>query len=133
LKTIEILIRENGLDHLKNYATKLCDGINNSINKNGMGDYLKVIGFPQRSILTFKNQPTLTLEEQKTFFMQECIKRNLLYFCSHVPCVAHSDHELSFALRVLDEVIGKFADAIQQDNLLQQLEAQVVEPIFRRP
>ena len=65
--------------------------------------------------------------------MQECIKQDLLYFCSHVPCVAHGDEELGLTLNILDSVIEKFAGVINSENLIENLEAQVIEPIFRKP
>lgn len=132
-KTIDILNRDNGLEKINNYSKDLCFGLNQLITKYQMEDYLSVKGFPQRSILAFKDKDNLTLETQKTYFMQECIKQDLLYFCSHVPCVAHGDEELVFALSVLDSVVERFAEVIKSGTLIENLEAQVIEPIFRKP
>lgn len=131
-KTIDVLIRDNGLEGIKNYADLLYDGINSLIDKYQMSDYISVLGLSQRSVLVFKDKDGLTLEEQKTYFMQECIKQNLLYFCSHVPCVSHGEEELLFTLKVLDKVIFKFSDVVKQGNLLECLEAEVIEPVFRK-
>jgi glutamate-1-semialdehyde aminotransferase len=132
-KTIDVLIRDKGLDRIRDYGTALSDGFENLISRYQMDNYIKVLGFPQRSILSFKNNEDLSLEEQKTFFMQECIKERLLYFCSHVPCVSHGDNELSFTLGVFEKVVSHFADAIKQGNLLDYLEAEIIEPVFRKP
>ena len=131
-KTIDILIRDQGLNTIKEYSERLCKGIKDLIENHKMGDYMSVLGFPQRSVLSFKDKDDLSLEVQKTFFMQECIKQNLLYFCSHVPCVAHSEADLSFSLKVLAQVIAKFSEVVKQGNLLDHLEAEVIEPVFRR-
>ena len=65
--------------------------------------------------------------------MQDCIKQDLLYFFSHVPSVAHGDKELDFAIKVLYSCVDKFANAIKTDTLIEKLESQIIEPIFRRP
>jgi glutamate-1-semialdehyde 2,1-aminomutase/spore coat polysaccharide biosynthesis protein SpsF len=132
-KTIDVLIRDKCLDHIRDYATTLCNGIKNVISQYQMDDYIKVLGFPQRSILSFKDKGDLSLEAQKTFFMQECIKENLLYFCSHVPCASHGENELSFALNVFEKAMYKFSDAIKKGNLLDCLEAEIIESVFRKP
>jgi len=132
-KTIEVLIRDKGLDRIRDYGTTLCDKFRDLISQYQMDDYIKILGLPQRSILSFQNNGDLSLEAQKTFFMQECIKENLLYFCSHVPSTSHGENELSFTLGVFEKALFKFADAIKKGNLLDCLEAEIIEPVFRKP
>lgn len=132
-KTIDVLLRDKGLDHIEEYGQGLLVGAKKIISQYKMDDYLKILGLPQRSILSFQTHNNLSQEAQKTYFMQECVKENLLYFCSHVPCVAHDEKELVFFLNVFEKVVFKFAEVIIQGNLLDQLEAQIVEPVFRKP
>jgi hypothetical protein len=64
--------------------------------------------------------------------MQECVKRGLLYFCSHIPTVAHGEAELEFTFEVLGEVVPLFAEAHRANDFPARLESEVVEAIFRR-
>jgi glutamate-1-semialdehyde aminotransferase len=130
-KTIDILIRDNVLAKIENYSQRLCRGILELVSKHKMKSHLKLMGLPQRSVLIFKNEASASLLAQKTYFMQECIRNGLLYFCSHVPCFAHGQEELSFSLGMLDIAMEKFAKALSDGNLLEQLESDIIEPVFR--
>lgn len=133
IATIDILIRDQGLNKIKTYSEALCGKLRVIIEQYNMQNHLKILGFPQRSVLSFSNSEQYTSEEQKTYFMQESIKQNLLYFCSHVPCVAHGEEELAFAISGLEKVVANYSEVIQKGILLENLDAQVIEPVFRRP
>ena len=64
--------------------------------------------------------------------MQECVKRRLLYFCSHIPTAAHGRKEIDFTLEVFSEVMPLFAAAHQAGNVASRLEGDVIEAIFRK-
>lgn len=131
-KTIDVLLKKKGLEQIQSYADKLCEGIRVLISTYNLESYMGVKGYSCRSILAFTPQNGLSVEEMKTYFMQECIKENLLYFCSHVPCLSHSDDELDFSLKALDTTMSKFVQAIKSGNLLEKLESKIIEPIFRK-
>tara|TARA_A100000171_G_scaffold39370_1_gene39026 strand:- start:3729 stop:5021 length:1293 start_codon:yes stop_codon:yes gene_type:complete len=131
-KTIDVLQDENGLAKIKFYSDRLCQGIRELIKAYRLESYMDVKGYSSRSILTFLPQRSLSVEEMKTYFMQECIKENLLYFCSHVPCVSHSENELTFSLKALDMAMSRFSQSIKSGDLLDKIESKVIEPIFRK-
>jgi glutamate-1-semialdehyde aminotransferase len=132
-KTIDILVRDNGLENIRNYGEALSSGMTDCIKQYHMDDHMCILGFPQRSILAFKDKGDITIEIQKTFFMQECIKQKLLYFCSHVPCVSHEESSLSFALNIFEQVVSRYSDVLKQGDFLDCLEAEIIEPVFRKP
>jgi hypothetical protein len=76
------------------------------------------------------NEPDTLL--RRSFVMQECVKRGLLYFCNHLPCFAHNEAEIRFTLDVFEEVISLVAAAYQANNFADRMEGLPVEPIFRK-
>jgi len=131
-KTIDVLQNENGLEKIKSYADSLCKGMEELIVSHGLESYMKIKGYSCRSILEFTPQDGLCVEEMKTYFMQECIKENLLFFCAQVPCMSHQEHELNFSLKALEVAMSKFSKAVKNCNLLEKLESKVIQPIFRK-
>ena len=69
---------------------------------------------------------------RRSFVMQECVKRGLLYFCSHIPCFAHDEDEIRFTLDVFEEVMPLVAAAFQANDFASRMQGLPVEPIFRK-
>jgi glutamate-1-semialdehyde aminotransferase len=131
--TIEELQKVRGLEKISRYGDNLIAGLHKLINDNGLKGIIKPVGSGVRSILTFTHEDEQEMLIRRTFFMQECIKRGLLYFCLHMPCVAHGQKELDFTLGVLSDVFPLFAAANQANDFKQRLEGPIVETIFRKP
>lgn len=131
--TIEELRATDGINHIWQYGDALLDGINKAINDNGLNGVIVPMGQGVRSIITFPHEDDSEILRRRTFFMQECVKRGLLYYCLHVPCLAHGDEELAFTIKVINEVMPMFAAAHQADDFADRLEGPSVEAVFRKP
>ena len=82
--------------------------------------------------MTFPNCDDREALLRRSFVMQECVKRGLLYFCSHVPCFAHGEKEIRFTIDVFEEVMPLVAAAYQANDFADRMEGLPVEPIFRK-
>jgi glutamate-1-semialdehyde aminotransferase len=131
--TTEELLRTDGLNHIRDYGESLITGIQIIINDNGLNGVVKPVGMGVRSVLTFPHANDDEMLVRRTFFMQECVKRGLLYFCLHLPCVAHGKEELAFTLKVFSDVMPLFAAAHQAQDFTERLEGPCVEAVFRKP
>ncbi len=131
--TTEELLRTGGLNLIRDYGERLIAGLQIIINDNGLNDVVKPVGMGVRSVLTFPHANDEEMLARRTFFMQECVKRGLLYFCLHLPCVAHGKEELEFTLKVFSDVMPLFALAHQKQDFTQRLEGPCVEAVFRKP
>lgn len=130
--TLAELERMNGISLIWSYGTKLSAEISSQIAKNELDGSVKLLGLPVRSVVAFPNADERESLLRRTYFMQECVKRGLLYFCSHIPCAAHGDAELNFTAEVLREVFPLFASAERAKDFASRLEGPCVEAIFRR-
>jgi glutamate-1-semialdehyde aminotransferase len=106
--------------------------LNELIARYGLGEVVRIIGLPVRSVMTFPNcdEPEMLL--RRSFVMQECVKRGLLYFGSNNICLAHNEPEVRFTIDVFSEVMPLIAAAFQRGDFASRLEGLPVEPIFRR-
>jgi glutamate-1-semialdehyde aminotransferase len=130
--TIGELKRRGAIAQIRSYGDRLLSGIRKAVAANGLQKEIVAVGYPARSLLTFPHADERQSRIRKTFFMQECVKRGLLYFAAHVPTAAHGDDELRFTLDTMDEVLGLFARAYQADDFESRLAGPPVEPVFRR-
>jgi glutamate-1-semialdehyde aminotransferase len=127
--TVKVLREENGLARIAQYSAKLCDEVNKLIDQYDLGEQVRILGYPVRSVVAFPNAGDDALV-RRTFLMQQCARRGLLYFCSHIPCLAHGEQELTFTLDVMNEALGAFARA--GNNFAEHLAGPPVQAIFRK-
>jgi glutamate-1-semialdehyde aminotransferase len=131
--TIDTMRAENSLAHIAEHGGKLYRHLTGLIEKFGLSNVVKLVGQEARFVVAFPHEDEAQTRLRRTFFMQECIKRGLLYFCLNVPCAAHGEEELTFAKGVFDEVVPLFAIANQADDFQSRLAGEPVAAIFRKP
>jgi len=101
--------------------------------KNGLENTVSVLGYGVHFVLGFPHDDEYQARLRRTYFMQECIKRGLLFFGSHNITAAHNEDEVKFTLDVCEEVMTKFAVAYQANDFDKRLDGPCIEPIFRQP
>jgi len=130
--TISVLQDENGIEKIEIHGAALKSGLETIITELGLNSFVGLLGHPSRSVLYFPNTNENENLLRRTFLMQQCIKRGLLYFCSHIPCLAHGKSELDFSLSVLSAALSEFAKTVEQDNFIEALDGSPVTSIFRK-
>ncbi|MDH5771513.1 MAG: aminotransferase class III-fold pyridoxal phosphate-dependent enzyme [Rhodospirillaceae bacterium] len=130
--TIEEMREKNVIEHNWSYGNKLLASIQSLINENDLADSIKLMGYGVRSIVAFPHKDDKQSLLRRSYFMQECVKRGLLYFCTNIICAKHGDAEMSFTLDVLSEVIKEFANTDKNNNFTEKLYGAPVEQIFRK-
>jgi glutamate-1-semialdehyde aminotransferase len=130
--TIEELKAKDVISHNWRIGGLLQDALKELIARYGLSEVVRIVGLPVRSVMTFPNcnEPEMLL--RRSFVMQECVKRGLLYFGSNNICLAHDEPEVSFTIDVFSEVMPLVAAAFQRGDFASRLEGLPVEPIFRR-
>jgi glutamate-1-semialdehyde aminotransferase len=130
--TIEEMIEKDVIAHNWNVGNLLCEGLTEIVSRNGLNDVVRILGLPARSVMSFPSLDESTMLLRRSFVMQECVKRGLLYFGSNNICLAHNEPELEFALDVFAEVMPLVAAAYQADDFAARMDGLAVEPIFRK-
>ena len=130
--TIQVMQEDNVIAHIWDVGQRLINKLNALITRYHLQVSVKCLGLAPRSVLAFPHADEYQSRLRRSFFMQECVKRGLLYFCSQIPCAAHCEEELAFTFQVFEEVMPLFADALNNNALESRLEGKCVEAIFRK-
>lgn len=130
--TILAMQEDNVIAHIWDVGQRLIEKLSALIDQYQLQDSVKCLGLAPRSVLAFPHVDEYQMRLRRSYFMQECIKRGLLYFCSQIPCAAHGEEELAFTFQVFEEVMPLFADALANNAFEARLEGKCVEAIFRK-
>ncbi|MCC6779473.1 MAG: aminotransferase class III-fold pyridoxal phosphate-dependent enzyme [Hyphomicrobiales bacterium] len=130
--TIDEMQEHDVIGHNWRVGRQLNEKLSELIAQHGLNDVVRIVGFPVRSVMTFPGCDEDEARLRRSFVMQECVKRGLLYFASNNPCFAHNEPEIRFTLDVFAEVLPLVAAAFQANDFAARMEGLVVEPIFRR-
>ena len=130
--TIEEMQARGAIEHNWRIGRELSEGLQELIVRNSLTDVIGIRGFPVRSVMTFPGCDEDEARTRRSFVMQECVKRGLLYFGSNNICLAHDKDEIGFTLDIFAEVMPLVAAAFQANDFAARMDGLVVEPIFRR-
>jgi glutamate-1-semialdehyde aminotransferase len=130
--TIEEMKEKSVIAHNWAIGKRLTEGLNELIARNGLNSVVKIAGLAVRSVMTFPNCDEREALLRRSFVMQECVKRGLLYFGSNNISFAHNEPEVRFTLDVFADVMPLVAAAYQAGDFAARMEGLPAEPIFRR-
>jgi glutamate-1-semialdehyde 2,1-aminomutase len=130
MKTVEILKRDNVIDHLWNYGNKLLEGMNKIAFEFGLQQNLKFEGYACSPAFYFLNKDGSPDSGLKTYFGQEMFKHNIsmMYL---VTSYSHKELELEKTLDAFRKVMPKMLQAIE-NGYEKHLIGPVVKPVFRK-
>ncbi len=115
---------------LDEQGKKLRDGYNSIAHKLGM-EYTKTIGYNFRSMATFDAIAGDSLV-QRSVMQQEMIKRGVLWQGFFNMCFSHSDADVVYTLKALEESLSFLKNAIEQNKLRESLLGEPVQQVFRK-
>jgi glutamate-1-semialdehyde 2,1-aminomutase/spore coat polysaccharide biosynthesis protein SpsF len=130
--TITEIRERDVIEHLWEQGQKLKDGYNVLAREFKLDERTGCVGFPPRTVVTFKDENGEDSLLLKSLFQQECIRRGVLFSGSQNMCYSHNDADIDHTLRVYRTAMEILADAIHKENVKDRLEGEVVQPVFRR-
>ena len=128
--TIEEMKERKVQEHFDKLGGKLKNGYNELAQKHDLG-FSKAIGYNFRSMVTFGEEagdPFII----KSFVQQEMIKRGILWSGFHNMCFSHTEEDVEYTLKAYDEVLGLLREALNNNNVKEQLRGEPVQPTFRK-
>lgn len=128
--TINEIKNKDVSSYINKLGKKIQDGFNSIADDLEM-DYIKCVGYPFRSIITFNPEKANPLE-MKTFIQQEMIKRGVLWGGFHNMCFSHTDEQIEHTLKAYNEVLPMLKKAVESGNILKELRGKTVQPVFRK-
>lgn len=130
IKTVEILKRENVVDHFWKYGKELSDGMNSLAKELGIQNQFYFEGFPcSPNYITKDMQGNISLPF-RTLFSQEMISKGVL-----MPYIAlsysHTASELDQTLEAARHALTIYKKALEE-GIGQHLKSRVIKPVFRK-
>jgi glutamate-1-semialdehyde aminotransferase len=98
----------------------------------GVERFVRCIGLPPRTVVTFYDESGRESLLIKSLFQQECLKRGVLFSGGHNLCFSHNDDDIDSTLRVYRAGMEILAEAIRKDEVSECLEGEPVKPVFRK-
>jgi glutamate-1-semialdehyde aminotransferase len=88
-------------------------------------------GFAPRSHLAFAAAGAYSADEIRSLFLQECVKRGVLFGVPIFMSFSHAEADVAETLAVVEEALAVVARALTTETLRERLEGPPVEPVFR--
>jgi len=130
IKTVEIMKRDNVIEHFWDYGNKLINSLNQIANKFGINDHFYVEGYPCSPNFVTKDSNGVVSLEMRTLFAQEMVSEGVL-----MPYIAisyaHQDSELELTLNAAEKALNVLKQALSNgtDNYLK---SPILKPVFRK-
>ena len=95
--------------------------VNDLIKSFKMEDVMEIKGFPQKSILIFKNYFDYSAEDLRTFWIQQLTKYKILTLGTHLLSFSHKEKEIDVLVKNYEKVLRDFNRAFKNDNFNKML------------
>jgi glutamate-1-semialdehyde aminotransferase/spore coat polysaccharide biosynthesis protein SpsF (cytidylyltransferase family) len=131
--TIEVMRERDVIAHLWEQGQRLKDGYQVLAREYGLEKRTECQGLPPHTVALFRDEAGQESLLLKSLFMQECLKRGVLFSGVQNICFSHSPADIDTTLRVYRSAMEILARAVAAGNVRESLEGEPVEPVFRRP
>jgi glutamate-1-semialdehyde 2,1-aminomutase/spore coat polysaccharide biosynthesis protein SpsF len=131
--TIEVMRERDVIAYLWEQGQRLKDGYRVLAREYGLEKLTECQGLPPHTVVVFRDEQGQESLLMKSLFMQECLKRGVLFSGVQNICFSHSSADIDTTLRVYRSAMEILARAVAASNVSESLEGDPVEPVFRRP
>ncbi|MCZ2484749.1 glutamate-1-semialdehyde 2,1-aminomutase [Aquirufa antheringensis] len=130
IKTVEIIKRDDVIEHYWNYGKELMQGMNKVAQELGINENFYVEGYPcSPSYVTKDNTGNVSMSF-RTLFAQEMVKSRIL-----MPYIAisfaHKEKELTITLEAVIKALKVYKNALV-NGIEHYLESEIIKPVFRQ-
>jgi len=122
---------QNVPKYLEEIGTYLLKQLNQLINSENLGDIFWTSGHPTWIFLHIKEQKEYFSFEIQTFFLQEMFKRGILTLGSHNLSFSHTKEDIDRLMKVYAEVLPMIKHHINNKDLLENIQGEILKPLFK--
>lgn len=130
IKTVEIMKRENVINHYWEYGKKLINGMNQISTVLGIQDFFYVEGYPCSPNYITKDAKGGISLAFRTLFAQCMLDKKILMPYIAVS-YAHQDVELKITLDAVEYALEIYKDALE-NGYEKHLKSNIIKPVFRK-
>jgi glutamate-1-semialdehyde aminotransferase len=126
---LDVVEREPVVEHLWSVGTRWMDGARVRLAAAGID--VRIGGHAPRSHFVFGGGDGCRPEEVRTLFLQECVKRGILFGVPIFMSLAHEERDIDETLAAVEEALAVVAGAVKTGTVREWLEGPAVEAVFR--
>jgi len=130
--TMKEIAEKEVIAHLWEQGGWLKDGTNVLAREFGLEQFVRCLGLPPRTVVSFFDESGRESLLIKSLFQQECLKRGVLFSGGHNLCFSHTASDIDTTLRVYRSALELVARAIQDGRVRERLEGEPVRAVFRK-
>ena len=130
IKTVEIIKRDNIIEHYWNYGKQLKQGMNQIANDLNINEYFYVEGYSCSPTYITKDKSGNVSMSFRTLFAQEMVKSKILMTYIAIS-YAHKEKELSMTLEAVTKALIVYKKALE-NGIEKYLTSEVIKPVFRQ-
>lgn len=131
LATIKEFEEKDVIGHQKTIASRLIELCNYLITKHELNSVIQLIPCNWMPAFVFKNAKHEVCQGYRTLFMQEMIKRGVLFQGFFVPCFSHSEDDVYYFAKAFDESLEVYKQALA-DGYERYLVGSPAKAVFRK-
>ncbi|MBC7388417.1 MAG: aminotransferase class III-fold pyridoxal phosphate-dependent enzyme, partial [Opitutaceae bacterium] len=131
LATIEEFQKYDVIKHLHATGNRIIELCTHLISKHHIENSVTITSSEWMPVFIFKDNNGAASAGYRTLFMQEMIKRGVLFQGSFVPSFSHSEDDIYYFAKAFDESLIVYKEALQ-NGYQKYLTGEVVKPVFRK-
>jgi glutamate-1-semialdehyde aminotransferase len=131
IKTIEIFRSKKVIDHIRSVAITIKDKCTQLVKEYSLTETIEVQGHDWIIGFVFKNQQKQIDASYRTLFMQEMIKKGILFQGVFVPCLSHGEVELNLFFQGFEHALKIYQKALAT-SVNEFLVGKPSKPVFRK-
>ena len=102
-----------------------------AIKESGLDGEIKISGHPTWKFINWNSTKKYSIEEIKSYFMQEIFKRGILVLSTHNITLAHTPRIITEVVDAYSEVFSKLRYVLESETLRQELKVEPLTPLFK--
>jgi glutamate-1-semialdehyde 2,1-aminomutase len=131
IKTIDLFKEKQVIQHIRTTAQLVLKECTEIIRETNSSEFIEIQGKDWILGFVFKNSKGEPDPEFRTLFMQEMIKRGVLFQGAFIPCLSHQENEVAFFLDAFRNSIAVFQMALEK-GVQNYLTGKAARPVFRK-
>ncbi|MFC1991141.1 aminotransferase class III-fold pyridoxal phosphate-dependent enzyme [Chloroflexota bacterium] len=131
LATVKEIKEKNVIRHLWETGKQLKDGYNKLAHQSGIDT--EVAGLPPMTVQIFRDMGSNSSLEMKTLFLQETVKRDILFGNGQFTTYSHTTEDITKTLEACEDTFVIMNNALKENRVKAYLEGELVQEVFRKP
>jgi glutamate-1-semialdehyde aminotransferase len=131
LATMDVFESNDVIGHNHRIGDRFISGVEQLLQKHDLEKFFKIMGFNWSVGLQVNGPNERPSMAFRTLFMQEMIRRGVLYQGILSPCYSHTEEDIDWMLQAFDESLAVFGCALEEGGVEKFLVGPEIKPVFR--